>query len=259
MKFYIDKKVFEQHPQLKVGLILIKNFDNMRRNSSVESLLRGTCAQKAKAFANQELDSIEEIQCWNEAYVNFGVNPKKYPPQIKALARKIIQRKDIEHRNTLLDVCNYFAIKNLIPIQVQNLDWLYGNLRLTHTKGGEAFRSIDTIDIKEAKEGEVAYMDDGGIVSRYWNYRECERTKTTNKTVNAAIIVEDISDMHMDKFGELLREIQNSVIKYIGGQIEPYIITKGSPEIEMGIEGRRSADDSKIPQQEIAYFLENNK
>ncbi|PIR54649.1 hypothetical protein COU74_05170 [Candidatus Peregrinibacteria bacterium CG10_big_fil_rev_8_21_14_0_10_36_19] len=259
MKFYIDEKVFEQHPQLKVGIILIKNFDNMRRNSSVESLLRGTCAQKAKIFANQELDSIDEIKYWNEAYVHFGVNPKKYTPQIKALARKIIQRKEVEHINTLLDISNYFAIKNLIPVHAHDLDWLCGDLRLTYAKGVEAFRAINTIEVKDAKEGEIAYMDDGGITNRYWNHMECERTKITNKTVNAVMIVEDLSDMHMDKFGEILREMQNSVIKYIGGQIEPYIISKGSPAIEMGIEGRRSADDSKIPQQEIAYFLENHK
>lgn len=256
MKFYIEPNIFENYPLLKIGVIVIRDFDNSRRNSSIESLLRGIAAQRAKQFADANLDEVEEIKCWNQAYGNFGTNPKKYQPSIRALIKRVSQGKEIPHINALVDIYNYFSLKYLLPVGSENLDWLCGNLRLTYTSGKEAFRPLNSIDVKEAKEGEVAYMDDGGITCRFWNHRECERTKITSKTTNAAIIIEDLTGMHVDKFGEILREMQNSVIKYIGGQIEPHIITKDSPAVDFGVTGRTTADDSKVPQQEKAYFLE---
>jgi hypothetical protein len=61
--------------------------------------------------------------------------------------------------------------------------------------------------------------------------------------------------MHLDKFGEILREMGMNIIKYIGGEIEEYILTPENPSVDLGVEGRRTADDSKIPMQEKAYFL----
>ena len=77
----------------------------------------------------------------------------------------------------------------MLPIGGEDMDWLAGDLKLTFTKGKEAFRPLGSIDVEEASEGEVAYMDDGGITCRYWNYRECERTKLTEKTKNAFVEV----------------------------------------------------------------------
>ncbi|MEK7672688.1 MAG: arginine--tRNA ligase [Patescibacteria group bacterium] len=257
MKLIIDPKIFEQNHDLKIGAILIKGMSNERRVSAVESLLRGACAQRHKEFVDAEIYDNPMIQVWSQAYGNFGINPKKSPPSIAALLKRIKSGKEIPHVSLLVDLYNYFSLKHLLPIGGEDLDWLCGDLRLTYTQGGEPFRPINSIEVEKAKEGEIAYMDDAGITSRYWNYRECERSKFTNKTVNAVLLIEDLSKMHMDEFGEILREIQNTIIKYIGGQIEPYILNEENNSIDLGIQGRKHADDSKIPQQEIAYFMEH--
>lgn len=259
MKFVIEQEVFNQYPDLKIGLIVVKGIDNARRNSNIESLLRGACAQKGREFANKELDEEPKVKCWYDAYGRFGINPKKYPPSIAALLKRVSAGKEIPHVNALVDLYNYFSLKNLITVGGEDLDWLCGDLRLTFTKGGEAFRPIGSIEVERAKEGEVAYMDDGGITCRYWNHRECERTKFTEKTRNAVIIVEDLSHMHMDEFGALLKEMQNGIMKYIGGQIEPYILTEDRAEVDFGIQGRTHVDDSKVPQQEKAFFEAKKK
>lgn len=255
MQFKIDPKIFQQYPDLKIGLILIKGMDNSRRISSIESLLRGVCAQRSKEFENKELETEPMIKIWNEAYGNFGTNPTKFAPSIVTLLKLVKGGKEIPHMTPIVDLYNYFSLKTLLPIRGENLDWLCGDLNLTFTKGGEAFRPLGSIDVQTAKEGEVAYMDEGGITCRFWNHKACERTKFNSKTVNTAIFIEDLSKMHMDQFGSILKEIQNALIKYIGGQIEPYILTEESHSIDLGIEGRRHVDDSRVPQQEKAYFL----
>ena len=142
-----------------------------------------------------------------------------------------------------------------MPIRADDLDWLCEDLVLTFTKGGEAFRKMNSIDVVEAKEGEAAYMDKGGIISRYWNHKRCERTKVTEKSKNIGIFIEDLSKIHMDAFGEIVNEMAHAIVKYIGGTVEPYILNEDSSEIDLGIQGRTNAHDNRIPQQEKAYFL----
>lgn len=259
MKLQIDPEIFKQYPDLKIGAIVIKNLNNNRRISSIESLLRGVCAQRMKELADKEVNDEAMIQVWNAAYGKFGVNPNKYAPSIAALLKRLKGGKEIPHISPLVDLYNYFSLKYMLPIGGEDLDWLCGDLKLKFTKGVEPFRPLGSIEVEQVKEGEVAYMDDGGVTCRYWNHRECERTKFTNKTVNAVIIIEDLAKIHMDQFGEIIREMQNAIIKYIGGQIEPYILTEENPEIDFGIQGRKNVDDSKVPQQEKAHFFEKQK
>ncbi|MBI4235094.1 arginine--tRNA ligase [Candidatus Peregrinibacteria bacterium] len=254
MKLIVEKEIFNNYPNLKLGLIVIRGLDNTRRNSNIESLLRGIGAQRAKEFADKELDNEPKIKTWYDAYGRFGVNPKKYPPSIAALVKRLKDGKEIPHISALVDLYNYYSLKFMMPIGGEDLDWLCGDLRLTYTKGGEPFRPLGTIDVQNAKEGEVAYLDEGGITCRYWNHRECERTKFTEKTKNAVIIVEDLNNMHLDQFGGMLKEIQQGIIKYLGGQIEPYVLIEEKNSVDFGIQGRKNADDSKIPQQEKAYY-----
>jgi arginyl-tRNA synthetase len=258
MHFRIDSKIFEQNPNLKIGAIVIRGFDNSRRVSAVESLLRGMCVAKQKEFANKDLEDETRINAWFQTFGRFGVNPKKYPPSIAALVKRLKSGGDLPHVNVLVDLYNYFSLKFNLPIGGEDLDWLCGDLELKFTDGDEPFRALGSIEVKHAKEGEAAYLDQGGITCRYWNHRECERSKFTSKTTNAVLFLEDTSGIHMDKFGEMLKEMQSAIIKYVGGQIEPYILTEENAEIDLGVQGRTQADDSKVPQQEIAHYMERH-
>ncbi|MEK7126495.1 MAG: phenylalanine--tRNA ligase beta subunit-related protein, partial [Patescibacteria group bacterium] len=259
MRFVIDPKIFEQNPDLKVGAVIIRGMNNTKRVSFVESLLRGIIAQRRKEFVNKDVFEDKMIIPWCQAYGKFGVNPKKNSPSIAALLRRIKSGKDLSHINLLVDLYNYFSLKYLLPIGGEDIDWLCGDLKLTFTKGDEPFRPIGEIEIERAGEGEAAYLDDGGITCRYWNYRECERTKFTMKTVNAVLLMEDLSKMHMDEFGRILKDMESAVAKYIGGQVETHILNEEHTEVDLGVQGRKTADDSKVPQQEIAYYMEQQK
>ncbi|MBU1151770.1 arginine--tRNA ligase [Patescibacteria group bacterium] len=255
MHLKIDPKIFADYPDFKAGAIIVKGLNNEKRSSALESLLRGVCAQRRTEFSKKIIDDESRIKVWNQAYGKFGINPKKKAPSVKALLQRLVAGGDISHINPLVDLYNYFSLKYLLPIGGEDLDWLCGDLELKYTKGGEAFRPMGSIDVKEAKEGEVAYMDSGGITCRYWNHRECERTKFTEKTVNALILVEDMGEMHMDEFGSVVNEVANAMMKYIGGRIEPYILNEENPELDLGVDGRTNVNDSKVTAQEKVHHL----
>ena len=254
MHFNIDKEIFQQYPDLKIGATLIRGINNAKRVSGIESLLRGICAQREKQYKDKDLHMESFIADWDKAYGRFGINPRKNMPSIAALLKRVASGKEIPHINALVDLYNYYSLKSFLPIGGEDIDWLCGDLNLKYTKGGEPFRPIGSIDVQTAIEGEIAYMDNGGITCRYWNHRECERTKFTNRTVNALLLVEDLSKMHMDEFGKLLNEMKSGIEKYIGGEVTTSILTEENPSIDLGVEGRMNADDAKVPQQEKAHF-----
>lgn len=259
MKFNIDPQIFEKYQDLKIGLVIIKNLANERRISTVEGLLRGVTAQRGTEFSRKDIDAETLIKVWNQAYSKENLNPKKEQPQVRALLFSAQSGKEIPHTNSILDLSNYFTLKYLLPLRNIDLDWLCGDLSLTFTKGGEPFREATSIEVEEAGEAEVAYMDNGGIVSRYWNHKECERTRITNQSKNTAIFVEDLSKMTSDQFSQILTEIGSTIEKYIGGEISINILNEENPSADLGVEGRKNVDDSKISAQERAYYVSRQK
>jgi len=259
MNLRVEKEIFNAYPDLKIGVILIKGLNLSRTSSSVQSLLRGISAQRGREFEGKDVHEHPKIAVWDTAFGNFGINPKKYPCSISALLERVKNKKEIPHINSLVDLYNYYSLKYLLPIGGDDIDWLCGDIKLTFTKGGEAFRPMNSINVEEAKEGEVAYIDRGGITCRYWNYRDCERTKFTNKTVNAMLLVEDMSKLHMDAFGAIIDDIVNGIKKYIGGRTESYILNEENSLVDLGIQGRTTVNDGRVPQQEKVHFLEMEK
>jgi len=135
------------------------------------------------------------------------------------------------------------------------MDKFYGDLELTYAEGGECFRPIGTVDIKQVKPGEIVYKDKGGVVVRRWNYREAERTKLTNDTQNAIIAFEDLNSIPVDDFEKMLYEFQELIEKYVGGEVAVYVLNEDNNEIDLETEGLKKADDSKIAEKEKIHFL----
>jgi arginyl-tRNA synthetase len=255
MKFSIDPKIFVQYPNLKIGVITAKNINNAKRVSTIESLLRGASMQRKTEFEKKSLEEDPRILKWHEAYSKFGAKPSSYKCSIEALIQRILEDKLISHINSLVDLYNYFSLKYVIPVGAEDIDKFFGDVFLTTASGIESFRPIGTIEIKNPKPGEVIYKDRGGVICRRWNYRECERTKITDQTRNAIVVMEDLNDIPIDKFEGMLYELQELIEKYIGGDVAVYILNEGSNILDLEVEGLKKADDSKISEKEKAYFL----
>jgi arginyl-tRNA synthetase len=255
MKFVIDPKIFEEFQNLKIGVITAKNIDNSRRISAIESLLRGVSVQREREYAKKSIGEDPRILRWREAYARFGAKPSKYPSSIEALLKRVIEGKDIPHINSLVDLYNHISLKYVIPVGGENMDKFYDDIRLTYAKGGECFRPINTVDIKQVKPGEIVYKDKGGVIVRRWNYREAERTKITDDTTNSLIVLEDLNDMSIEEFETMLYEFQDLIERYLGGDVAVYILNEDTNELDLEVEGLRKADDSKLAEKEKIHFL----
>ena len=255
MKFKIDSKISQEYPDLKIGVLTAKGINNVKRISAIESLLRGASMQRKREYEKKPLDEDPKILRWREAYARFGAKPSKYQSSIEALLKRVTDGKLIPHINSLVDLYNHFSLKYTIPVGGEDMDQFYGDLKLTYAEGGECFRPIGTVDIKQVKPSEIVYKDKGGVIVRRWNYRECERTKLTKNTKNSIVVFEDLNAIPIDDFENMLYEFQDLIERYLGGDVAVYILNEDNNEIDLEVEGLKKADDSKISEKEKVHFI----
>lgn len=241
----VDTKIFQEFPDLTLGVVIAKGIDNKMKHTIITQLINGACAQQKAKFNKDNISENPTIKAWRDAYRKFGADPTKYPCSIEALLKRIVSGKDIPYINTLVNIYNYFSIKNIVPIGGEDLDQLCGDIKLTFANGSEAFRAIGSEVIEQPDQGEVIYKDSGGVTCRKWNYRECDRTKFATVTKNAVIIMEDLGIFGQEKMKKLVNELGQLVKKYCGGEIEEHILTREKSEVDLGIAGKTGVNDAE--------------
>ncbi|MBU1992849.1 MAG: arginine--tRNA ligase [Patescibacteria group bacterium] len=245
MYLKVDSKIFQKFPDLALGVLIVKGLDNTKKHTTITQLMNGAIAQQKSRFDKENLDDHVVIRTWRDAYKSFGSDPTKTSCSIEGLLKRVLKKKEIPKINALVDIYNYFSIKNMIPIGGEDMDRLCGDVKLTLARGDEPFRAIVSEKVESPDEGEVVYKDSGGVTCRKWNWRECDRTKFGTDTKNAVLIMEDLGILKKDKLQILLRELAALVKKYCGGETEERILTQEKSEVDLGIAGKTGVNDAE--------------
>jgi len=130
------------------------------------------------------------IGAWRTTYRKFGVKAKDHKPSAEAMIRRILKGENIPHINTIVDCYLIIMCKYFLPLGGYDLDRIDGDIRLRYSSGGEEFTPIGVNEEELTNPNEIVYSDDSGILTRRWNYRDCEKTKITSKSKNVALFVE---------------------------------------------------------------------
>jgi len=102
----------------------------------------------------------------------------------------------------------------------ENLDSIEGDIRLTRASDSEPpVRLLGEADERAPKPGEVIYTDDRGAICRRWNWKEADRTKLTESTRTAVLVLEALPPMTetdlrtaMEALGTLVRKHTNASV-----------------------------------------------
>jgi DNA/RNA-binding domain of Phe-tRNA-synthetase-like protein len=233
MKFKIDSRIFEQFPELSVGLVVAKGINNKGSNEEIMKLLK-TEQEKIRAdFSIETLSENPKIDVWKKAYSLFEAKPKKYRCSVESLYRLVLRGIDLKHFNKLVDIYNYISIKHTVPIGGDDLDKIDGNITLKFARGDEPFNEIGSEEVKHPKEGEIVYADDKEVICRRWNWRDCDKTKMTESTKNMVLIVEGLPPVSKDKIEEITKELRELIQKFCGGESNIFILNSAKAETEI--------------------------
>lgn len=231
MKFFIDSRIFDKFPDLYLGILIAQDLDNLGR---ADELWPMVSVQQVKIRANtstETLSQIPRIASWRRAYSAFGAKPKKYKSSVESLYRMVLKEIDLRHINTVVDVYNYISIKHMVPVGGDDISRVEGDITLRFAFGGEMFRPLNSAEIEHVKEGEVIYTDSVEVLCRRWNWRECDKTKMTEKTEEAMLVVEGLPPVNREDMDKILEELGGLVERFCGGKNHSEILHRENPEI----------------------------
>ena len=234
MKFKIENEIFEKYPELKIGIIVVKDIDNTGQDDEILKKVQDEIEKIRQNHSKPTLSENAKIAAWRKEYSSFGAKPKKYKCSVENLYRMILDDIDLKHYSKLVDIYNYISLKYMIPVGGDDIDHVDGNITLKFAEGNEKFIQLNSLEESNPKEGEVVYCDDNEVLCRRWNWRECDKSKMTENTKNATLVVEALEPVSIDELNTILDEMSDNINQYCGGESKQFILTKENIEIELG-------------------------
>ncbi|PIR52800.1 hypothetical protein COU76_04610 [Candidatus Peregrinibacteria bacterium CG10_big_fil_rev_8_21_14_0_10_49_10] len=214
MNFTISPTVFEKHPGLTVGVIVTTQIDNAKTHPEIAQLLR---QEEAHIRSSMDPDTFRDhphIASLQEVHRSFGSNPNKFPPSVQALVKRVLKGGTLPSINSLVDVYNIISLRYVICAGAEDTDACNGDIQLAFADGNEAFLPLGEQEHAPPEAGELVYKDHAGIICRKLNWREGDRTKITDSTKNAVVVVEGFPPFPKKQLEQALEELANLLQKY---------------------------------------------
>jgi len=227
MELKIQKEIFEAFPDFIAGVVLIKGCDNQGALPEIAGLLRAAEKNQAENFAQfNTLSQHPQISSWRLCYRKFGADPHQYRCSVEAIVRRTLKGDQLPNINKLVDLYNYISLKYVLPVGGEDIDKIVGDLSLGFANGDERFVRLGGAENEPPQKGEVVYKDNEGVACRRWNWREAERTKLTEQTKNAIIVIEALSPAGKTEVEIAVKELAGLIKQYCGGEASFYIAAK---------------------------------
>lgn len=229
MRLNIQPEILATFDSPIIGVIDCCDVDNGGDGPEIDNLLRTVEEETRKEFSR--FGSVGEhpnIAAWRAAYKKFGADPHQYRCSIESLVRRVLKRENVPHIDKLVDLYNYISLKYVIPVGGENVDAIRGNLQLTFADGTEEFVRLNGTEKEPPTKGEVVYKDDTGVICRRWNWREAERTKLTEETKNAVIVLDALAPVDGMIVEQAMNELADLIQRYCGGEVEKSIWQAGT-------------------------------
>lgn len=246
MKFTIDQQVFDILPNLVIGIPIIRGFDNTKGEKEAREMLRKTEREVRDSMTLDQFWMDPRVTAYLDAFKKFGTDPEIRRPAHIALAKRILegglpanrltaqagwQAGQLPDINPIVNIYNAISLKYLTPFGGENLDVLKGDFRLFVAKGGEHWIPIGGDKAKPALQGELVWGDDIDLSTRALNWRQCDRTKMTEETINGFFIMDGFKDINKVVMERASKEFINIATMLCGGEADLYWISRENQEV----------------------------
>ena len=234
MNLVITDAIFDEFPELVLGVVILQDIDNSQNRPEITKLLRGAEAALPAKFGSTPVIEHPYIATWREAYRRFGVKPKDYPSSVENLTRRILNGATIGHINNLVSLYNTISLRYILPVGGEDVDKIVGDVLLT--QAGDDEPAVFLLGEKEARPpraGEIIYKDEAGAICRRWNWKEADRTKLTQETQNAFLVIEALPPVPRDTVQTAIRELADGVKQYCGGTVSTAFLDQDNREVKI--------------------------
>jgi DNA/RNA-binding domain of Phe-tRNA-synthetase-like protein len=191
----IDPRIIEKYPRYTALIVYARGLSNGPGDEYSTTLIRKAEQKQRAMFVAEKPASHPHIAAWREAYKSFGAKPNKFPCSLEALLSRVLKGHDLPTINRLVDIYNAVSIEHMLPVGGEDWDYLTSDLILTLASGEEPFGAYENGEevVTFPEPGEVIWIDSAGVTCRRWNWRQCIRTRLTEKTQNVYFVLDRLA------------------------------------------------------------------
>ncbi len=233
MRCSIDEAIFKQFPNFRRVVVLAADLDNRGQHPELVELLRAA-EERARGGAMADFPNLPRLAIWAEAFQYLGINPKKNPPSVINLIKRVRGGKSLPYVNSLVAIFNCLSLEHQLSCGGDDLGVVRGDLLLTLAGGDENYSPLGRPDQREhPAPGEVIYMDTGTreVFCRAWCWKNGDVSKLTEATARAAInldaLLPTFSLIQLEDLGHRMAEL---VSRFTGARTAIRVLTPERPE-----------------------------
>lgn len=189
MNFSVDDSVFAAFPEPLFGFVMGRHAVSLLDSARIESIQEEAKRKLVQQASDAEsLSRHPHVVMWSEAYRRMGVNLKRTMPTHEAFARRLLKGGGWPSINAIVDLYLANQVTHLLPHGGYDLSAVAGPISLLRANA-EPFEPLGG-GIETTYPGELVYRDSARILTRHWNWRDCEPTKITPTTTNFLLMIE---------------------------------------------------------------------
>jgi DNA/RNA-binding domain of Phe-tRNA-synthetase-like protein len=230
MRFNVEG-VIEIYPDINIGVLIGKNLRITEDHLGIEKFKAESLLIAEDQVSYNPITRHDFIASWRNIYRSFGSKPGDYRPSAEALVRRSLKRQRIPTINTAVDIYNAVSIRYFIPMGGFDSDRVEGDIKLRFSQGGEIFQPLGSDKIEHTYAGEVVYADQNRILTRRWNYRDCDNTKITENTVNVIMFIDGSPEIPHKYIEKALGELASNLKLFCEGSYSTSIANSRIPVI----------------------------
>lgn len=196
MYLTIEPEIWAAFPGLRVVVAAAEGIDNRTERSALVAAVEEAQEALRGGWEYPNSQSHPRVAAWRQAFKSVGVSVKKHQSSIEALCRRVLAGNDLPRINPLVDFYNLVSLRHVVPAGGWDIEELAGGgIRLGRSRGGELFRELGRETVVEVGEGEVGYLDDRGIITRHFVWRQSDRAKVAPDTQRLFLVSEILPEL----------------------------------------------------------------
>jgi DNA/RNA-binding domain of Phe-tRNA-synthetase-like protein len=228
MKISIEKSVFKKFPKLRLVFLQLENMDNHKLYPKSVHLVKEAEKLISLTFTPETLINHNLISPWSVAKEEFGRKAKSYHTSVELLVRDVLKQKTVVANDVLTNLIKYISLKRIVPIAVDDMDKILGDLTFSLASGWERGRVL-----KNLEKGTLYYKDEKSVLGAKLDYWKSKRTLVQASTTKALV--------HLDIMPPITPALEKTIIKslkglikvFCGGKIKIFVLDKQEPVVSI--------------------------
>lgn len=236
MRYYISGSIFERFPNFRRVVVVAEGINNSGENTELSALLRAA-EEKVRGEELAAFPDLPRLTIWLEAFRSLGINPKKSPPSVINMIKRVRGGKNLPYINNLVAIFNCLSLENLLSCGGDDLAVVEGDLSLTLADGSENYSPLGQPEVREhPAPGEVIYMDTATreVFCRAWCWKNGDMSKLSETTQRAAINIDGmLPAFSQTQLVELGHKAAELLTKFTGAKTSVKLLSPETPEFTL--------------------------